>query len=64
MGKIYLFLADGCEEIEALTPVDICRRAGLELVTVSINGKTMVQGSHNIPIQADILFEESYFSYM
>ena len=39
MAKIYVFLADGCEEIEALTPVDILRRAGEEVVTVSVMGR-------------------------
>lgn len=40
---IYVFLATGFEEIEALTPIDIMRRAGLEVVTVSITGdKTVV----------------------
>ena len=36
MAKIYVFLADGCEEIEALTPVDLLRRAGEDVCTVSI----------------------------
>ncbi len=50
---IYVFLADGFEEIEALAPVDILRRAGFEVVTVGVTGKT-VTGSHNIPVVADI----------
>lgn len=54
---IYLLLADGFEEIEALTPVDILRRGGVEVKTVGITGKS-VMGSHGIPVIADILPEE------
>lgn len=50
---IYVFLADGFEEIEALTPVDILRRAGLTVQTVGI-GKKVVTSSHKIPVTADI----------
>lgn len=51
---VYIFLADGFEEVEALAPVDILRRAGLEVVTVGVTGKT-VMGTHRIPVTADIL---------
>ena len=50
---IYCFLADGFEEIEALGTVDILRRAGLEVNTVSVTGNKTVMGSHNIPVIAD-----------
>ncbi len=50
---IYVFLADGFEEIEALAPVDILRRAGIKVETVGVTGKT-VMGSHSIPVTADI----------
>lgn len=50
---VYVFLADGFEEVEALTPVDYLRRAGIETVTVGVTGKTVV-GAHNIPVIADI----------
>ncbi len=54
---IYCLLADGFEEIEALTPVDILRRVGLTVKTVGVTGKT-VTGAHGIPVVADILPEE------
>ena len=55
---VYLFLADGCEEIEALTPVDILRRAGCEVTTVGVTGKC-VTGSHGIKIEADATLGEA-----
>lgn len=50
---IYLFLADGFEECEALVPLDILRRAEIEVMTVGIGSKT-VKGSHNIPVTCDL----------
>lgn len=55
---VAIHLAEGFEEIEAVTIIDVLRRAGLEVVTVSVTGKKLVKGSHNIDIQADKLFEE------
>ncbi len=49
---VYVFLADGFEEMEALAPVDVLRRAGVEVVTVGITGE-YVTGSHNIIVKAD-----------
>ncbi|WP_122788403.1 DJ-1 family glyoxalase III [Intestinibacillus sp. Marseille-P6563] len=54
---VYVFLADGFEEVEALTPVDLLRRAGAEVKTVGITGKT-VTGARGVPVVADILPEE------
>lgn len=50
---VYLFLADGFEEIEALTQADYLRRAGIELKTVGVTGKTVL-GAHKIPVVCDI----------
>ena len=50
---VYVFLATGFEEIEALAPVDIMRRAGIEVTTVGIDGK-VISGSHDIKVVADI----------
>lgn len=52
--KIIVFLADGFEEIEALSPVDYLRRAGAEVLTVSINDDEFVRGSHNIIVKTDL----------
>ena len=51
---VYVFLAEGFEEIEALTPVDMLRRAGHEVRTVAIGGDNKVCGAHGIPVIADI----------
>ena len=61
MSKVLLFLADGHEEVEAYTVVDMVRRAGIDLTTVSITGKKEVTGSHSITTVADKLLEEADF---
>ncbi len=50
---VYVFLAEGFEELEALAPVDILRRGGVDVKTAGIMGKT-VTGAHGIPVTADI----------
>jgi len=62
MSRAYVFLADGFEEIEGLTVVDILRRAGVDTTTVSIMKNRNVMGSHQIPVTADVCFEEVDFS--
>ncbi len=59
--QIYLFLAEGFEEIEAIAPIDIFRRAGLNVITVSISSTKTVTGAHGISVLADSIFEETKF---
>lgn len=58
MTNSYLFLANGFEEIEALATVDVLRRAGMTVYTVSINDTPMVTGAHGITVVADKLYTE------
>ncbi|MGI6069460.1 MAG: DJ-1 family glyoxalase III [Blautia sp.] len=62
MEQVYVFLADGFEEIEGLTVVDILRRAGIEVQTVSIMGRKEIYGSHKITVMADCLLEDADLS--
>lgn len=58
----YLFLDNGFEEIEAITTIDLLRRANIAVTTVSITGNPMVLGAHNIAVEADGLIERIDFS--
>lgn len=62
MKQVSVFLADGFEEIEGLTVVDILRRAGVHVDTVSISESLTIHGAHQIDVKADRLFEEMDFS--
>ena len=57
MNMVYVLLGTGFEEIEALTPVDLLRRAGVPVKTVGLNGKT-VFGGHAIGVACDLTIEE------
>jgi 4-methyl-5(b-hydroxyethyl)-thiazole monophosphate biosynthesis len=59
MKAIYVHLAEGFEEIEAITVIDVLRRAGLNVITVSVTENNVVTGSHKIPVRADILFKDA-----
>lgn len=60
--KAVLFLSEGFEVIEALTVVDICRRAGITIETVSITDQKEVESSHKVTVLADRLFDEIDFA--
>ena len=54
---VYMLLGTGFEETEAIAPLDLLRRAGVDVLTVGVNGK-IVYGSHKIGVEADILLSE------
>ena len=56
---VLIHLAEGFEEVEALTVVDVLRRAGVDAKTVSVSGAQMVCGTHGIEVKADLLFDEA-----
>lgn len=62
MAKVYEFIANGSEEIEALTVVDVLRRAGVEIKTVSITGAKEVSLSHGVKMECDLTIEQCDFS--
>ena len=55
---LHIFIADGFEEIEVLTVVDVLRRCDLELQTVSVTGTRLIKGAHDIPIMVDTVFRK------
>jgi len=59
MKPIYVHLAEGFEEIEAITIIDVLRRAGLNVITVSVMDSLMITGSHKITVKADIFFKDA-----
>jgi 4-methyl-5(b-hydroxyethyl)-thiazole monophosphate biosynthesis len=58
MKTIAVHLATGFEEIEAITIIDILRRAGLNVIMISVTGESVVKGAHQIPVTADKLFAD------
>ena len=60
--KVYIFLADGFEDIEGLTVVDLMRRAGIDIETVSIRESREITTSHGIEMKTDRVFKETDFS--
>ncbi len=61
MAIVYEFLANGFEEIEGMAPVDILRRGGIDIKTVSVTGSEFVESSHGITVKADMVFEDADF---
>ncbi len=55
---VYVLFADGFEEVEAIEPIDIMRRAGIDVKTVSISDSKTVTGSHNIPVITDVTIDD------
>ena len=63
MAKVYVFLADGFEDVEALIPVDVLRRGGVDVTTVSVmDDSQIVETAHNVQIVADTMIEDCDFS--
>lgn len=62
MKESYVFLAEGFEEVEALTPMDVLRRAGMPVKTVSISASRQVTGAHGVSVTADMLYDSSVIS--
>ena len=62
MKKVFIFLADGFEETEAIATLDVMRRGGLDATSVSVTGNLLVTGAHGIAVNADTLFEKANLS--
>jgi len=60
---ILIHLATGFEEIEAITIIDVLRRANLDIQSVSVTGAKKVTGAHNIQVEADLIYEETDYSH-
>lgn len=58
MSLVYMFIADGFEEVEGLTSVDLLRRAGIEVKMISVMGRKNIEGAHGIKLETDLLIEE------
>lgn len=62
MKETFVFLAAGFEEIEALTAIDVMRRAGMNVQTVSITSSLQVKGAHGVIVTADLIYDNTLFS--
>lgn len=62
MAKVFVFLADGFEDVEALAPIDILRRGGQDVVTVSVMDGQVVQSAHGVQMVADAMFDDCDFT--
>ena len=62
MHRSFIFLAEGFEEIEALTVIDVMRRAGMDIKSVSITDSKLVAGAHGITVETDLTFKEADFA--
>lgn len=63
MKESFVFLADGFEEIEAISVIDVLRRADIPVRTVSVSNSLQVSGAHGISIKADCLFDATLFNH-
>ncbi len=61
MKESYVFLAEGFEDVEALTPVDVLRRAEMPVKTVSITSSLQVKSAHGVVVTADVLYDNTMF---
>ena len=62
MKKVFIFLAEGFEETEAIATMDVMLRGGLDVTSVSVTGKSLVTGAHGITVNTDTLFEKADIS--
>ena len=62
MKKVFIFLAEGFEETEAVATLDVMLRGELDVTSVSITGNLLVTGAHGIAVNADTLFEQTDLS--
>ena len=62
MAKVYVFLANGFEDVEALIPIDVLRRGSVEVITVSTTDTDIVESAHGVGIRADVMFDDCDFA--
>ncbi len=62
MKESFVFLAEGFEEMEAICAIDIMRRAGMPVKTVSITAALQVTGAHGVTVKTDVLFDNTLFA--